>query len=340
MLRKRIRATLQQISKSNRLFFYLSKSLTYLYLVIYNLLSGSTTLVAGSLTYNTLLALVPTILVFFSIFSVLPHFNELRTSIQDILFNILSPNSAGTLEEVFDNVIAHTNNLGLPSVLSLFVIAFLLIHRIDQTINQNIWKVKRRRTYVSSFTTYWTVISFGPMLLGGIFFAKGYLVSIYSLREDLLSSTVIFVLGYIQIFILWFMLFFTYTFMPLVKVRWHTGLLGSLIATIVLVLCKNIFVYYITTFPSYYVIYGAIAAFPITVFWLYIVWVVILCGAQLTRIFDQSSFYLLLASYMRGDIDDLIETSRTRDIYIETEDQTSDNARSRLSRSPREYVEK
>lgn len=312
---------IQSYSKEFKPIHYLVKAISYLYLVVYNIFNGSVTLVAGSLTYNTILAIVPIILVFFSVFSVLPHFTDLRNTLQELLFSVLSPNSQGTLTEVFDNVVAHTNNLGLPAVLSLFVIAFLLIQRIDQTINQNIWKIKRRRNIISSFTTYWTVISFGPMLLGALFFAKGYLLSIYSIDDSFVSSTVVYILNYTQLFILWFILFFMYTFFPLKSVSWKSGLISSCLTTFILVICKNIFVYYITTFPSYYVIYGAIAAFPITVFWLYIVWTIILSGAQITRIIEESSFFLLLNSYMHGDVDDLTEVNvKARDIYLTTKE--------------------
>ncbi|RIY35108.1 YihY family inner membrane protein [Psittacicella hinzii] len=274
----------------------------HLYLIVVTILGNGISLVAGSLTYNTLLALVPTILVFFSVLSFLPHFADIRDTLQSTIFNLINPNEDDKLEilQVFNNVIAKTSNLGLPSVLSLFVIAFLLVNTIDRTINRNIWQIKAQRKLLQSFTSYWTVISFGPMLLGAILFVKSYLMGVYALNKDLLSTSIVLVLSYAQVFMLWFILFFTYTVFPQTNVKWLNGAVSSLISTIALVLAKNIFVYYIKNIASYYIIYGAIATLPITVFWLYIVWYIILSGATLTKVLNQNNFFTLYRSYHRS----------------------------------------
>ncbi|MFC6276969.1 YihY family inner membrane protein [Psittacicella hinzii] len=273
-----------------------------MYLIVVTILGNGISLVAGSLTYNTLLALVPTILVFFSVLSFLPHFADIRDTLQSTIFNLINPNEDDKLEilQVFNNVIAKTSNLGLPSVLSLFVIAFLLVNTIDRTINRNIWQIKAQRKLLQSFTSYWTVISFGPMLLGAILFVKSYLMGVYALNKDLLSTSIVLVLSYAQVFMLWFILFFTYTVFPQTNVKWLNGAVSSLISTIALVLAKNIFVYYIKNIASYYIIYGAIATLPITVFWLYIVWYIILSGATLTKVLNQNNFFTLYRSYHRS----------------------------------------
>ncbi|RIY33087.1 hypothetical protein CJP74_02880 [Psittacicella melopsittaci] len=276
----------------------ITKGIFHLYLIFITVLGNGVSVVAGALTYNTLLAIVPIVLVFFSVLHMLPAFTDMRESLQNFIFANISPSNVEDFNSVFDNIIAKTANLGLPSVASLFVIAFLLIRTIDKTINKNIWQIKDKRSMLQSFTSYWTVISFGPILLGGIVFIKSYLIGIYSLDNDLISSSILIFLNYIQSFMLWFILFFTYTVFPNTKVNWIKGAIASFLAVLGLNLAKLVFVYYVTNIASYYVIYGAIAAFPITVFWLYIVWYIVLMGAALTKVLNQNNFYTLYRSYL------------------------------------------
>lgn len=150
MLRYKIRRTVKKFS----LLRFITKPLTYLTLLISAILSTGLSIVAGFLTYSTLLALVPTLLVFFSVLSLLPAFEDLKEGLQNLIFGVISPNSQNTLTEVFDTVIAKTSSLSIPSVISLFVIAFMLVRTIDSTINKNIWRIRKRRKLLSSFTLY------------------------------------------------------------------------------------------------------------------------------------------------------------------------------------------
>lgn len=278
---------------------YISKVFFHLYLIIVTLLGNGVSLVAGSLTYNTLLAIVPLVLVFFSVLSFLPQFDTIRDSLQTLIFENLSPSNQEEFKEIFNSVIAKTSNLGLPSVASLFVIAYMLVNTIDKTINRNIWHIKTKRKFLQTFTSYWTVISFGPLLLGGLLFAKSYITGVTFLNDkSLLGNTVTLILGYAQLFMLWFILFFTYTVFPQTKVRLVNGAVSALLATLALSFAQKLFVYYIKNFASYYVLYGALATFPITVFWLYIAWYIILSGATLTKILDQNNFFTLYKSYL------------------------------------------
>ncbi|RIY33408.1 hypothetical protein CKF54_02890 [Psittacicella hinzii] len=279
------------------------KFLFHLRLIILTVLGNGISVVAGSLTYNTLLAIVPIILVFFSVLHMLPAFSNVKELLSEVIFSNIAPSNIEEFNEIFENVIAKTANLGLPSIASLFVITFLLVHTIDKTINKNIWQIKKQRKLLQSFTSYWTVISFGPILLGGIVFIKSYLIGIYSLENNIISNSIVLVLNYVQAFVLWFILFFTYVAFPNIHVKWINGAIASLLATVGLILARDIFVYYVKNIASYYVIYGALATFPITVFWLYIVWYVILMGAALTKVLNQNNFYTLYRSYLLNQRD-------------------------------------
>jgi membrane protein len=171
---------------------------------------------------------------------------------------------------------------------ALVVVALMLIHNIDKTINR-IFRIKKRPRLIISFSIYWMVLTFGPILLGASIAVSSYILSLSSLAEGYtpgLSSVLLALTPYLFSILAFFLL---YLVVPNTKVQYRHALVGAAMASLLFELLKEGFGLYITHFPSYQAIYGALALVPILFLWIYLVWLVVLLGAELTALLQELS---------------------------------------------------
>ncbi|MEH6454190.1 MAG: YihY family inner membrane protein, partial [Psychromonas sp.] len=131
---------------------------------------------AGHLAYVTLLSIVPLLAVIFYMLSAFPMFSELNQIIEDLVYNNLVPTSSDAIKEHMSGFIENTKKMSMMGIASLIVIALLLISTIDQTINR-IWRCTNKRSKISAFTIYWTILSLGPIIVGGSIALSSYIVN-------------------------------------------------------------------------------------------------------------------------------------------------------------------
>ncbi len=240
--------------------------------------------VASSLTYTTILALVPMLTVVLALFTAFPLFQEFEQALEGFLTRNLMP------EVVSENVMLYLNQFaakasGLTAVGSLFLIvtSIMLIMTIDETFN-DIFQVHVKRPLGQRLLVYWAIISLGPILTGASLWATAVLA-----RESLgyigdLSDIVSFALSYVPF--LFSALGFTALFMyvPNRRVWWRDALVGGVATAAALEVMKAGFAFYLTRFPTYTIIYGAFATLPIFLLWIYISWLIVLLGASMVAI--------------------------------------------------------
>lgn len=242
------------------------------------------TQVASSLTFTTVLSIVPLLAVVLSLFTAFPLFNDFRIALENFLTNSLMPPS------VSDNVMLYLNQFaakasGLTAVGSLFLIvtSVSLFMTIDQTLN-NIWQVERQRPLRQRMLVYWALISLGPILVGASLWATTVLA-----RESLgdvneLPTLIGFALSLIPLLATGAGFTALFVGVPNRKVLWKDAMIGGFGIAIVLEIMRIGFAYYLTRFPSYTVIYGAFATLPIFLLWLYMSWLAVLLGATVASI--------------------------------------------------------
>lgn len=235
--------------------------------------------VASSLTFTTVLAIVPLLAVVLALFTAFPLFGEFKLALEDFLGNNLMPAA------VSDNVMSYLNQFAaqasrLTAIGSVFLIvtSILLMMTIDRALN-DIWNVSRQRPLGSRMLVYWAILSLGPILAGASLWATSYLAHAIlaptDRSSDLLSFTLSFIpllataLGFAALFML----------VPNRKVERKDALAGGVGVAIVLAIMKAGFSFYLARFPSYMVIYGAFATLPIFLLWIYLSWLAILFGA-------------------------------------------------------------
>ena len=238
--------------------------------------------VAASLTYTALLALVPLLTIALSVIAAFPVFAEWSLALKMFILSNLVPESAGKVITVYMQQFAeNAAQLTAVGIVFLAVTALMLMRTIDQSFN-TIWRVTRRRPFIQRFLTYWAVLTIGPLLIGAslsltsyfVTLSLGYVAAIPALGVFMLRITPL-VLTIIAFALLY--LTVPNRYVP----RWH-ALIGGLIAGLAFELMKKIFTVYVTNFPTYKLVYGAFASFPIFLLWIYFSWLVVLLGASIT----------------------------------------------------------
>ncbi|HDY85545.1 MULTISPECIES: virulence factor BrkB family protein [Pseudoalteromonas] len=236
---------------------------------------------AGYLAYVTLLSLVPLIAVGVAIFSAFPGFEDTRIAIENFLFANFIPTSSDVIKEHITSFAGNANQMTAVGIGFLAAIALLLIRNVDATLNR-IWRIKAKRPMMISFAVYWMVLSLGPLLLGASIGVTSYIVSLVSFADQGIPGFSGFLLKLLPYLISMAGFIMLYTLVPNTRVPFRAAIPGALFAALLFELTKKGFALYISHFPSYEVIYGAVATIPILFVWVYLSWVVVLLGAEFT----------------------------------------------------------
>jgi membrane protein len=239
------------------------------------------TVSAGHLAYVSLLSLVPVIMVFFMIMSAFPAFAKIRGQLENFIFNNFVPTSGDVVQNYMADFVANASGMGAVSIISLLIVALLLISNIDKTFN-HIWRTKVERPLIFTFAIYWMVITLGPFLIGSSIVVSSYLAGLAAFAEEYTPGLGTFFLGLVPSLAATGAFLILYMIVPNRPVRAKYALCGAILATALFEISKKAFALYVTSFPSYEVIYGALAVIPILFVWVYLSWVVVLLGAVFT----------------------------------------------------------
>ncbi|MBD57002.1 virulence factor BrkB family protein [Pseudoalteromonas sp. SSMSWG5] len=236
---------------------------------------------AGYLAYVTLLSIVPLVAVGVAIFSAFPGFESTLVTIENFLFTNLVPTSSDVIKEHISAFAGNANKMTAVGVGFLAAVSLLLIRNVDATLNR-IWRIKKKRPMMISFAVYWMVLSLGPVLLGASIGVTSYIVSLVSFADQGIPGFSGFLLKLLPYIISMIGFIMLYTLVPNTRVPFRAAIPGALFAAMLFELTKKGFALYISHFPSYEVIYGALATIPILFVWVYLSWIVVLLGAEFT----------------------------------------------------------
>lgn len=234
---------------------------------------------AAALSYTTLLSLVPLMAVTFAVLSAFPVFHGLGDKIQTFIFANFVADSAQVVQKHLQGFVQQTSRLSAPGLLFLLGTAVLLMFTMEQAFNA-VWHVAKRRRLVSAFLLYWGVLTLTPILLGVAFAMSSYLdyLPLFSGSTEIagLKQAVLNYLPYLLTFVA-FTIF--YGAIPNCFVPPKNAFIGAVVSTILFELAKFGFSFYVSSFPTYHLLYGALATIPIFLVWMYVSWMIILFGA-------------------------------------------------------------
>ncbi|WP_162917387.1 YihY family inner membrane protein [Dongia deserti] len=235
--------------------------------------------VAASLSYTSLLAMVPLMAIGLAMFAAFPAFANMREAMLRALIENVAPSLAVMVEEHLQGFIRNAGQTTGAGILGLAVTALLLINTI-QTAFDRIWG-GGRGFKIQRFPVYWALITLGPILFGIAFSVSGYAFAVAQSSGYLSSAVRVYTA--IAPFILeavGFLLF--YRLIPTRPVRWMDAATGAVIAAALFELLKRGFGIYLGMVGTYQTLYGALAALPFFLIWMYVGWLVVLVGAEIT----------------------------------------------------------
>ncbi len=239
------------------------------------------TVTAGSLAYVTLLSLVPLVTVVLTALSASPVFAQFGDLLQNFVIENFVPAAGEVVKEYLNHFVANAGRMTAVGIGALFVVAMMLISTIDKSLNY-IFRVKDKRRFAISFSIYWMILTLGPILVGSSLAVSSYLGTINLLGSDTVSDALQQSLRLLPAAMSLAAFVGLYLLVPNQKIRWKHAFIGALIATLLFEISKKGFAIYLFHFPSYQVIYGALAAVPILFVWVYLCWCIVLIGAEIT----------------------------------------------------------
>lgn len=236
---------------------------------------------AAALTYTTLFAVVPVMTVTYAMLAAIPAFNQVGGQIEAFIFDNFVPSTGAALREYLSEFSQQARQLTGIGVAVLMVTAFMMLLNIEKSFNA-IWRIRQPRRGLSSFLLYWAVLSLGPLLLGAGFVVSTYLASLSFLSGDaVLASAWKQLLGWLPLLLSIAAFTLIFVAVPNTRVRFKHGFAGGVLVALLFEGAKACFALYVALFPSFQLIYGAFATFPLFLLWIYVAWMIILFGAEL-----------------------------------------------------------
>jgi membrane protein len=237
---------------------------------------------AGSLTYTTLLAIVPLLAVALAFTTAFPAFDRAIEALRDYVNKNFLPEARGVHLAVLqlNEFAAGARKLTGVGLAVLGVTAVMLMLSIDDILNR-LFRVERKRSLAQRVAMYWAVLTLGPLLIGaGLSMTSALAASSFGILQlDRIAQTLLRVLPFL---LTWTALAALYILVPNRKVPLMSALAGSLLAGIAFELAKRGFAVFVSGFPTYTLIYGAFAGLLIFLIWVYVSWLIVLVGATFT----------------------------------------------------------
>ncbi|SIS54065.1 virulence factor BrkB family protein [Neptunomonas antarctica] len=237
---------------------------------------------ASALTYTTLFAVVPLMTVSFAMLAAIPTFQGVGEQVQSWVFSNFVPATGAVIQDYLKDFINQAQKLTAIGVGFLVITSIMMMRNIEVAFNR-IWRVSDQRKGMSSFLLYWAILSLGPILIG-----LGILVSSYIASLSLISDATNLVgrsrlLTFLPVVMSAAAFTLLYAAIPNCKVPLKNAFIGGVVVAVLFESAKRGFAFYAVQFPSYELIYGAFAAIPLFLVWIFISWFIILMGCELTR---------------------------------------------------------
>lgn len=242
---------------------------------------------AAELAYSTLFALVPVTALALMVVTTISASAE---RLQRFVFEHLLPSSSLIVSEYLNEFARRAETIGVVSLIFLIIAAISLLHAIESAIN-DIWEIHARRSFMVKIAAYWSLLTLGPVLLLGSFYLTTELGQSLTLADFLGFGFIrqIITNGLSLLFI-WTAFFLLYTQLPNIRVSVSAGLVGGIVSGTLWHVAKTGFDWYVAQAVAYSRIYGSLSVIPLFLLWLYLSWLIILWGTELSYAWQNHPF--------------------------------------------------
>lgn len=255
--------------------------LAYARFVIRRFVEDRCLMVAGSLTFTSLLALVPLFTVTLVMTAQLAFTRDLTAQVKAFVLKNLVPDVGGRVVGVYMDQFAH--NAARLTAIGLLIVtatAIMLMFTIDSAFN-DIWRARRRRAWWARLAAHVAVLAVGPLLVGASLTLTSYLVHWSRNLDRLLPALDDWLLATLPFAMTTLALVIAYRIIPARHVPARHALAGGLLAGLLFEIVKHLFVVFVLRMPTYSLVYGTFASVPIFLLWLFCCWMVVLIGAEI-----------------------------------------------------------
>ncbi|MHB1951000.1 MAG: YihY family inner membrane protein [Acidiferrobacteraceae bacterium] len=263
-----------------RLTEFVGRTAKFVWLVLRRFHEDRCSTVAQSLSYTTLLAVVPLTTVAFSAF---PAFRHWTGAVQDFVYHHFLPATGAEVQKYIQQFSSKSVQLTAVGIVFLMITALMLMAMIEDSFNA-IWRSPRRRDPVYRFLVYWAILTLGPLLLGVSLSLTYYVMALplFALAPlAWLRITLVDVLPFLLATLAFLLL---YLVVPNARVGKSHAVIGATFASALFQVAKHAFALFVLRFSSYRIVYGAVAVLPVFLIWVYLSWVIILVGALVTAL--------------------------------------------------------
>ncbi|WP_456449786.1 YihY family inner membrane protein [Hydrogenimonas sp.] len=237
---------------------------------------------AASLSFYTIFTIIPLLLVSFSIIVRLPNFAEQYEKIKSFIFSNIMPTSQETVSQYIDTFLANTSKLGTIGFIFIIVASIMFFQNYEYIVGK-IFRA-RQKSFWSALTTYWTLITLGPMALAASIYLS---VKVQKLLDSTSYTSGIDFLALFPFLIIWMLFFVTYKISTTVLIRFRAALLSSFFASLIWFIGKNIFIYYTVHTKTYTTVYGSFSVLLFFMLWIYVSWIIFLYGQKLCYLLNK-----------------------------------------------------
>ncbi|MDX8410041.1 MAG: YihY family inner membrane protein [Mariprofundales bacterium] len=235
---------------------------------------------ASALAYASLLAIVPLTVLGVSVFTSFQAFDKVANYFSHALLDYLVPTSRLQVELYLSQITSKATALSLFGIAGLLVTATALINTMEEAFN-HIWRITRSRSLIAKFITFWSVLTLSPILVGLSISITSYFAALPLLEHVTAGASA---MGQVPFLLPWLIsslaMMSLYMALPNTSVPFRFALIGGLIAGALFEATKYGFTFYVTELAHYEKLYGALGTLPVFLVWLYLVWVVVLLGAE------------------------------------------------------------
>ena len=236
-------------------------------------------LTAGSLTFTTLIALVPLFTVMLAVFSAFPMFSSFQGALEKYFLQSLVPEAiARPVLKALTQFAGNARSIGGVGALTLGVTALATMLTIDRSLNA-IWRVRKARPLAQRVLVYWAALTLGPLVIGISLSATSYAVSASRGFVGGLPEWLSALIKTAEFLLLALAMTGLFHYVPNTWVRWRHAMGGGVFVAAAFEGAKSGLAWYVSAMPSLSALYGAFATLPILLLWIYLGWVIVLLGA-------------------------------------------------------------
>ncbi len=236
---------------------------------------------AQALAYTTLFSVVPISVVSFSVLSQFKAFARWEVAVKSFLFHNLLPSSSQRLQDYLTQFTERATALGFFGLIGSIVTAVFLLDTIERTFNE-IWSLRKRRPFIVRFISFWSFLTLFPLLLGASIYTSSIFTRYIRIENIYWLSKLFWLFLPYAFAVLAF--FSAYRFLPYAETSTRASILAATLVALLWELSKWGFDWYVTYVLRISKVYGSLGLFPIFLIWLYIVWVIVLFGAELSYV--------------------------------------------------------